>query len=98
MTNTEKLESLARLYVNSTDRVFQNLIRDAATHTFNLIFSEVGTLTPEEVEAGQKEGKIAAIRAIRDRTQLGLKEAKEMVENYFIKHGLKFYLRNGSTF
>jgi ribosomal protein L7/L12 len=37
-------------------------------------------LTTREVEIYMRDGKIPAIRVVRERTGLGLKEAKELVE------------------
>jgi len=41
-----------------------------------------GTPAPEVVNALQQDGKLAAIRLLRERTGLGLKEAKDAVDAY----------------
>lgn len=50
-----------------------------------------GYMTEGEVVIGKNQGKIAAIRAVRERTLLGLRESKELVEDVFITHGFQFF-------
>lgn len=46
--------------------------------------------TQEEIDLGINAGKIPAIKKYRERTHGGLAEAKQTLEAYFDKHGLKF--------
>lgn len=48
------------------------------------------TLTKSEIFEGQTHGKIACIKAFRTRTNCGLVEAKNFVEEYFADNGLTF--------
>lgn len=47
------------------------------------------TLTDEEVRLLATEGIIACIKAVRSRTGYGLKESKDLVENFAALRGLK---------
>ena len=62
-------------------------VRQSKYETFD------GVLTPQEVEAGRRHGKIQAIKALRDRTGMSLKDSKEAVEEYFKANGHTFNLR-----
>ena len=44
-----------------------------------------------EIFVGKNEGKIACIKLVRTRCNLGLKEAKDLVEAEFNRLGLSFY-------
>jgi len=70
-------------------------VREVATHFFALVLGEAGAypngaLNATEVESGISQGKIHAIKMFRERTGVGLKEAKEAVEKYFDDNHLKF--------
>jgi ribosomal protein L7/L12 len=47
-------------------------------------------LTAGEIRIGKEKGKIPSIKAYRERTGVGLKEAKDFVEDYFTKYNLEF--------
>lgn len=47
-------------------------------------------ITAGEISIGQERGKIPCIKSYRERTGAGLKEAKDMVEDYFTKYNLSF--------
>lgn len=84
---------LKKLYDEATSEYIRGRIREIAQYEFNRIFHADGSLTEEEIRLGTQQGKIAAIREYRSRTGLGLKEAKDAVEDYFLRKGLKFLQR-----
>ena len=47
-------------------------------------------LTRQEIESGRNDGKIPCIKLVRERCGLGLKEAKDLVEDEFIRLGYSF--------
>ena len=51
-----------------------------------------------EVTLGTKNGKIPAIKAYRERTGVGLVEAKQIMEAYFDKKGYTFYYAPAVTY
>ena len=54
------------------------------------VVASIGNLNQEEVRLGVLRGKIAAIKAYRQRTGLSLCDAKESVEQFFYNHDLTF--------
>ena len=50
----------------------------------------IDRLTDAEIHLGRKQGKITAIKAVRDRCNLGVLEAKKLVESEFSRLGLTF--------
>jgi hypothetical protein len=53
-------------------------------------------LTLGEVDTGKQVGKIACIKQVRERTGIGLKEAKDLVEKWFADRNYVF--KNGYTY
>lgn len=85
------LDELKNLYAKATSEYVRSRIREIAQYEFNLMFHPDNNLTMEEVRLGREHGKISAIKEYRGRTGAGLREAKDVVENYFIKYNLTFY-------
>lgn len=48
------------------------------------------SLTQEEINAGQNEGKLACVRLHRNRTGISLVYSKKCVEDFFQKNNLNF--------
>jgi ribosomal protein L7/L12 len=87
-----KIYEVYLLYQNDTQNHNQALaLVDLAKSEFDKMFSQSGELTRQEIDLGLTQGKIAAIKEHRARTRMGLKESKDIVEEYFLKNGLRFY-------
>ena len=72
----------------------QALRRAIRVYTSNDLPGRVSSgleVSTEEEQLGLRVGKIAAIKAYRDRTKKGLRESKEAVEKHFDTGGLNFY-------
>lgn len=70
------------------------LLNSAKTMAEKLLlnmFDNLEELTAYEIDLGVKQGKVAAIKEYRSRTCSSLLEAKNAVENYFSRNGLRFY-------
>lgn len=88
----EVLLTLLRLYAHCSVKTVKEQLLPVMDKMYGAIVagSELNVLTPEEVRAGQFEGKIACIKLHRSRTQCGLKESKDAVENYFARNRIDF--------
>ena len=92
------LEAIYQVYAKTSDKIAR---RHLASALRRLVYIEtlgdlpklkINThdLTPEEVHLGTHEGKIPCIKAHRARTNMGLKESKDICEIYFRWKGLTF--------
>lgn len=88
MTTQEKLDRIialafvARDYPDMASRMLDH-IRDIVAGT--------DFITVNEQYLGEYEGKLQAVKAFKERTGMSLIDSKKTVENFFAKHGLKFY-------
>lgn len=88
MTTQEKLDriialaQIARDYHDMANRMLDH-IRDIVALT--------DFVTAYEEGLGKHDGKIHAVKAFKERTGMSLIDSKKTIENWFAKHGLKFY-------
>lgn len=84
------LIALLKIYTETGVEGVKNTIRPAMEILFTDITSPFNQLTKEEIRLGVGDGKIACIKAYKERTSTGLREAKETVEKYFTDNNLMF--------
>lgn len=75
----------AHMLVNSSLAIADEFMRALVHRRANMCDSE---LHPEEIAALQDKGKIQAVKMVRLRTGLNLKEAKEIVDREQARFGL----------
>ena len=92
------LETVYHAYVGTSDPVARKHLAAALRRLTYLEtqkdlpkgYTSPKGLTQKEIEVGRYEGKIPCIKLVRDRTNFGLKETKDLVEKYFYNHGFAF--------
>lgn len=88
MTTQEKLDRIIALAFVARD------YPDMASRMLDYITDIVARtdlVTVHEQYLGENEGKLQAVKAFKERTGMSLIDSKKTVENFFAKHGLKFY-------
>lgn len=96
------LETVYHAYVETSDPIARKHLARAVRrlvmvetlrdlpHRYGRRRYSASVLTPEEVELGVNQGKIACIKAHRTRTNYGLKDSKDACEAYFARNSLAF--------
>jgi ribosomal protein L7/L12 len=90
---------LLEVYASATDRTTRMYLAKALRReVYVMTMKDVpynkirqDQLTQEEINLGLYTGKIAVIKAVRERTQIGLRDAKDLVEKVFEEKGWSFY-------
>ena len=84
------ISRLIDLYREATNVKLKAMLKEAAEFAFQLEFADKFTLTSEEIEIGQYTGKIACVKLVRERTEMSLIDAKQLVEKVFNNNYWKF--------
>lgn len=92
----ENLVELAHEAVRVNDVTTAILLRRATKRILagalpNIASKNKEAMTVKEIWIGQNEGKLPAIKAVRERQNCGLAEAKNLVEATFAQRGLFFH-------
>jgi len=90
MMETNDYQTIIDILTKTTDeqklQLFVDLVRDYPSAVIDVY--NIKTVLPFEKEIRSKQF-VEAIKFYREQTNASLKEAKEYVENIFIKHGKK---------
>jgi ribosomal protein L7/L12 len=92
--NFEMLGDLCRLYQTVSDKTVKLHVGRAIrilANRLTMLPQPTDRLTFQEKRMYENEGKITAIKAVRARTNLGLLESKQLVEQEAEKFGLTQY-------
>lgn len=84
------LIALLKIYTETGVEGVKTTIRPAMASLFEDITNPFNQLTKEEIQLGVSDGKIACLKAYKERTQRGLKESKDAIEKYFTDNNLMF--------
>lgn len=88
MNSQEKLSRIIALAQVASD--YPDMVNKMLDHIRDIV-ARTDFLTAHEQYLGEYHGKLQAVKAFKDRTGINLISSKETVENFFAKHGLKFY-------
>lgn len=88
MNAQEKLDRIIAL--TKVARNYPDMANTMLDHIRDIV-AETDFVTAYEQSLGQYQGKLEAVKAFKKRTGMDLMSSKQTVENFFAKHGLKFY-------
>ncbi len=78
----DTLMSLLNIY-KDTNKNVKKALKPTIDTLYSQFITGLDALTDEEIQIGQNEGKIACVRAVRNRTGQGLVEVKNLCEKTF---------------
>jgi ribosomal protein L7/L12 len=93
MTNQDSMLSLMNVYEETTDVQMRDYLIAAMKRLLTVMHEKSdpdSCLTAEEVHLLHAKGKLAAIKALRTRTECGLIAAKDLIEDWMKERGLEF--------
>lgn len=97
MTNVQLIQMLetlrsSNIFRDRTDYEHYNAFVDLSLKNIgnNLYYYPYGELSTEEIRIGLNQGKLACVKAYKDRTNESLLDSKHTVEKYFERNNMKF--------